>query len=117
MNTMQLWHAGPLLLAYVAVLTGINVYSLNFGFDGDDLERTAEAILGVTDLSEVSAQRVARLQSAREVAELFRALGHHQLSVEPLGSFAGASVPVGVTALAGASLITKYGMGYGGYGD
>ena len=53
MNTMQLWHAGPLLLAYVAILTGINVYSLNFGFDGDDLERTAEAILGVTDLSEV----------------------------------------------------------------
>ena len=103
-------------MVYIAILSAINVYSLSSGFE-DDLERTAEAILAVTNLSEVSAQRVAQLQSAHEVAELFRALGTHHLSVEPRGSFAGASVSVGVTSLAGASLITKYGMGFGGYGD
>ena len=96
----HLWLGGLLLLVYIAILSAINVYSLSSGFE-DDLERTAEAILAVTDLSEVSAQRVAQLQSAHEVAELFRALSTHHLSVEPRGSFAGASVPVGVTSLAG----------------
>ena len=115
MRCWHLWLGGLLLLVYIATLSAINVYCLSSGFE-DDLERTAEAILAVTDLSEVSAQRVAQLQSAHEVAELFRALSTHHLSVEPRGSFAGASVPVGVTSLAGASLITKYGMGFGGYG-
>ena len=63
MRCWHLWLGGLLLLVYIAILSAINVYSLSSGFE-DDLERTAEAILAVTDLSEVSAQRVAQLQSA-----------------------------------------------------
>ena len=45
------------------------------------------------------------------LAQLYRALG--AAGEQPHGAYAGASLPVGVTWLAGSGLITRYGMSYG----
>jgi hypothetical protein len=66
-----------------------------------DCARPAEAISAELSLS--------------DAIQLFRALGNNPV-IHPKGEYRGVSLPLGVTWLAGATVITKYIMGHGGHG-
>ena len=94
------------LLLFLAALMALNYRALNRPDDG----RPAEAVLGVGALAQARRSDVLRLDLP-ELAQLFRSLGRQPAKVEPQGVFRGEQLPLGVTWLAGAGVITRHGMG------
>lgn len=103
----------PLLL-FLGVLTALNFHALNRPYYGN----SAASVLGMSGLSWARREDVLKL-SLTELAQLFRALGRDPVKLEPRGVFHGEQLNLGVTWLAGAGLITNYGMGicYGACAD
>ena len=99
-------HALAPFFLYLVTIAVLNYRALN---PLDD-KRPAAAVLGVTTLLEAKRANVLKL-SLPQVALLFRALAYENATAEPRGVFRGEQIDLGLTWLAGAGVITRYGMG------